>query len=370
MLAIVGTIPEEDFPLVTGEVCLDTGSIRLGDKRVPVNRGTPALLAVAIKAGEVLDLPPPYAYLVGDIGLGDGSRRLYEYLVKNFPRSHFPVITFHYLQPDVDWHNRVLFTLEEMNPRPILIADAGFMYAAKMSGQSDAYELFTPDAGELAFLADEEAPHPFYTRGFILHDENRIPDLITRAYEHKNAARYLLVKGREDHVASREGVHAVIDHPVDEALEAMGGTGDTVTGIVSALVASGMAVKDAAVVAAKANRLAGSYTKPTPATQVMEIIRNVPRALEEALSKGEYRDGKTSSKKDLTISPDMTIVDIVSRYRQTEDVFKQYDERAGVCLCCQALFDPLKEVAQRYGLNLAKLISDLKVAANGGKKYV
>ena len=33
---------------------------------------------------------------------------------------------FHYLQPDVDWHNRVLFAVQEMQPRPLLIADAGF----------------------------------------------------------------------------------------------------------------------------------------------------------------------------------------------------------------------------------------------------
>jgi ADP-dependent NAD(P)H-hydrate dehydratase / NAD(P)H-hydrate epimerase len=52
-----------------------------------------------------------------------------------------------------------------MNRRPILIADAGFMYAAKMSGQAACYDFFTPDVGELAFLADEMAPHPFYTRG-------------------------------------------------------------------------------------------------------------------------------------------------------------------------------------------------------------
>ena len=57
--------------------------------------------------------------------------------------------------------NRVLFAVEEMAKRPVLIADAGFMYAAKMSGQSSKYDLFTPDVGELAFLADEEAPHPF-----------------------------------------------------------------------------------------------------------------------------------------------------------------------------------------------------------------
>ena len=290
MLAVVGTIPKEDFPLTAGEVCLDTDSIRLGDRRALVNRGTPALLAAAIRTGEVLGLPLPYAYLVGDIGLGHGSRRLYEHLVKGLPDSGFRVLTFHYLQPDVDWHNKVLFAVEEINPRPVLIADAGFMYAAKMSGQSNAYELFTPDAGELAFLADEEAPHPFYTRGFILHDENRIPDLITRAYEHKNAAHYLLVKGREDHVASREGVHAVIDHPVDEALEAMGGTGDSLTGIVSALIASGMETMEAAILAGRINRLAGHLAGPTPASQVMEMIAYIPRAMEEVLNSREKRD--------------------------------------------------------------------------------
>lgn len=65
------------------------------------------------------------------------------------------------------------------------------------------------------------------------------------------------------------------------------------------------------------------------------------------------------------IAPEMTILDILSRYRHTEAVFKQYDEKAGVCLFCQALFDPLKEVARRYGLNLSELILDLKVAAKG-----
>ena len=285
MLAVAGTIPEEDFPLVSGEVYLKKDSIHINKRHFLVNRGTPALLAAAIKAGGTLDLPPPFGYLVGDIGLGVGSRRLYEHLAKSLPNSEFSLITFHYLQPDVDWHNKVLFAVEEMRPRPVLIADAGFMYAAKMSGQSDAYDLFTPDAGELAFLADEEAPHPFYTRGFILHDEDRIPDLIARAHAHGNAARYLLVKGRQDHVASREGIHAIIDNPVNEALEAMGGTGDTLTGIVSALIASGMETLEAAVLAARINRLAGHYAKPSPASQVMEMITHIPRATEEVLER-------------------------------------------------------------------------------------
>lgn len=59
----------------------------------------------------------------------------------------------------------------------------------------------------------------------------------------------------------------------------------------------------------------------------------------------------------------MTILDVVSRYRQTESVFKQYDEKAGVCLCCQALFDPIEDVAETYGLDLGQLMADLRDAA-------
>jgi len=287
MLAIMGTVPDQDFPLVAGDIGLVDDKIYIQGKRVSVNRGTPALLASAIKTCEVLDIPGPFGYLVGDIGRGAGSRSLYEHLSRILGKCNYNTIAFHYLQLDVDWHNRVLFAVEEMTQRPVLIADAGFMYAAKMSGQSYEYDLFTPDIGELAFLADEEAPHPFYTRGFILHEENRIPDLISRAYSHRNAARYLLVKGEKDYVADSEGIRAVVDHPSEEAMEAIGGTGDTVTGIASALIESGMPVHDAAVAAIRANRLAGSYAKPTPATQVKEIIEHIPGALEEILHKDE-----------------------------------------------------------------------------------
>lgn len=294
MLAIVGTVPDQKFPLTTGKVSLKDDEICIQGKRVYVNRGTPALLAAAIKTGEVLGQSELFGYLVGDIGLGEGSRKLYEYLTKNLGRSKFSAIAFHYLQPDVDWHNRVLFAIKEMAKQPILIADAGFMYAAKMSGQSQEYDLFTPDVGELAFLADETAPHPFYTRGFILHEENRAPDLIVRAYAHKNAAHYLLVKGEVDYVADEKGIHATIDNPMEGAMEAIGGTGDTLTGIVAGLIESGMEISKAAIVAAKANRLAGYYARPTPATQVIEIIRQIPGALEEILQ--EKVTGKATTK--------------------------------------------------------------------------
>ncbi len=283
MFSVVGTVPYQDFPIVAGEVTLDDDMICIREKRVTVNRGTPALLAAAVRAGKVLNQQAPFGYLVGDIGLGDGSRRLYEHLTRNLGKFDFHTITFHYLQPDVDWHNRILFAIEEMAHRPILIADAGFMYAAKMSGQATAYDLFTPDAGELAFLADEEAPHPFYTRGFILYEDNKVPDLITRSYTHENAARYLLVKGKHDFLANREGILDTVDNPVIEALEAIGGTGDILTGLVTALIGSGMNIRESAVTAAKVNRLAGLYARPTPATQVIDIINHIPRALKEIL---------------------------------------------------------------------------------------
>jgi hypothetical protein len=283
MLLIVGTVPEADFPLIEEEALLAGPDLTVAGRRIPVNRGTPALLAAAATTLAYFHQPAPHTCLAGDTGMGGGSRLLYEHLVQILPNRDFGVICFHYLQPDVDWHNRVLFAIQDMQPRPLLIADAGFMYVAKMSGQAGEYDLFTPDPGELAFLADETAPHPFYTRGFILHENNNVPDLITRAYAHHNASRYLLVKGETDYLANSQGILATVAEPKNEALEAIGGTGDTLTGIAAALAANGLDLEAAAILAAKVNRLAGSLALPTPATQVAEIIQYIPQALAQFL---------------------------------------------------------------------------------------
>ena len=75
-----------------------------------------------------------------------------------------------------------------------------------------------------------------------------------------------------------------MESPVEEAMEAMGGTGDTLTGLVSVLIDAGIDMREAAVAAMRANRLAGRYAQPTPATQIVEIIRHMPQALERALA--------------------------------------------------------------------------------------
>ena len=210
---IVGTVPYEDFPLVYAPCALADGKLRVGDRALPIIRGTPALLAAACSAGDVLGLDPPWALMAGDIGRGDGSVRVYRHLVEDSRDYNERLIVFHYLQPDVDWHNKILMRIEELNDKPLLMADAGYMYVAKMSGFASSYDLFTPDAGEMAFLADETAPHPFYTRGFLLQEEEEVPQLIRRAYENENSARYLLVKGRKDLVASIDGIMAEISEP-------------------------------------------------------------------------------------------------------------------------------------------------------------
>lgn len=288
MLCIAGTVPSDDFPLQEGVVSLEGERLRIGTLSIDINRGTPALLAAAVKASEALNLPLPFAYLVGDTGNGKGSHRLYAHMTETLPGASFHTITFHYLQPIVHRHARLLKVLRNIQPRPCLIADAGYMYMAKMSGEASAYDVFTPDVGELAFLADEEAPHPFYTRGFILHEDNRVPDLIARAYRHSNAAKYLLVKGQADYLADASGILETVNSPVEEALEAIGGTGDTLTGLVSALIDAGHEIREAAVAAMRINRLAGSYARPTPATQILDIIEHIPRACREVLAEKPF----------------------------------------------------------------------------------
>ena len=269
---ICGTVPDASFPLTGGRWRLDGGFLHAeggGIAPLSVQRGTPALLGTALLTCETLGVEPPTALLAGDIGNGDGSRKLYSRLAASPSLSGVRGITFHYLFPDLDGHNRVLMALEETDPKPLLVADAGFMYVAKMSGYADAYDLFTPDAGELAFLADEKAPHPFYTRGFLLAADKDIPSLVERAYQHGNAARFLLIKGKVE--------------PQVAALEPIGGTGDLVTGLVTGLLAGGMEMSQACLTAARASRITGLLANPTPATQIAELLPFLPEALRCAL---------------------------------------------------------------------------------------
>lgn len=293
MLGIVGTIPDIEFPFVHGKAILKNNHIHVKDYKIPINRCTPALIASALKTQENFGYQNVYVFLAGDTGKGEGSRQIYKFLSTNLKNFDFEVLTFHYLQPDVDWHNKVLFAAQDMEKPPHLIADAGFMYAAKMSGQALSYKFFTPDAGELAFLADELAPHPFYTRGFILQDNNNVEDLLENAYAHDNTAQYMLIKGKLDYIVQGKNILDKINAPSCNAMEAIGGTGDTLTGILSALYSHSKQAHESAVKAAKINRLAGFFTRPTPATQVKDIISQIPLALNE-IKENKFINSKQS----------------------------------------------------------------------------
>jgi hypothetical protein len=55
---------------------------------------------------------------------------------------------------------------------------------------------------------------------------------------------------------------------------------------------------------------------------------------------------------DRRITPNMTVLDVIDRYRNREAVFRKYDEQAGACICCWTLFDTVKVVSEKYGLDL------------------
>lgn len=64
------------------------------------------------------------------------------------------------------------------------------------------------------------------------------------------------------------------------------------------------------------------------------------------------------------IEPAMTMLDIVSKYSATQEVFKDWEGLAGECICCSALFEPLEIVAEKYELDLSALIKELTAAAH------
>jgi NAD(P)H-hydrate repair Nnr-like enzyme with NAD(P)H-hydrate dehydratase domain len=228
-------------------------------------------------------LEKPVGLVAGDLGARDGSVKIYEYLAENLPVMGVSVMTLHYIMPDIKRNKKVLDKIGSLNKRPILIADAGGMYVAKAGGDASNYDVFTPDLGEMAFLADEKAVHPAYTRGFIFHLEDNVPELISRAYKSRNAAHTLFVKGKVDYICQDGKILEKIDHPNIEEMEPVGGTGDIVTGLISGLIYAGKSPVEACQIAGRLNRKAGELSHPTPATQVKDIIKWIPAALREVL---------------------------------------------------------------------------------------
>ena len=63
------------------------------------------------------------------------------------------------------------------------------------------------------------------------------------------------------------------------------------------------------------------------------------------------------------INPEMTVLDVVSAYKETLPVFKEYDALAKECICCKSLFKTIRSAAAKYGFDLNRFLDDLQAAA-------
>jgi len=284
MMLIVGTLPDKNIPLTIGHAEMDGDLLVADGRRFPCTQGTGALISSALATTSYLKLEPPRVMVVGDIGDGRGTREMYQHLIDNIVGLSPKVLVLHYCLPIMALMKKLCEAVEKCIQRPIMIADAGAMYAAKGAGLSHEFDIFTPDPNEIAFLADPLATHPAYIARHLFEFElDKIPEWIIAANKNKSDAKLLLVKGKSDYIASDGKILATINEPNIPVLEAIGGTGDTITGLISTLIYADMEAKEAGIIAARTNRMAGKFAQPTPATSVKRIIDQFPNVFKEYL---------------------------------------------------------------------------------------
>lgn len=289
-LLVVGTYPLDGGPLVEGDVALDAER-----KLVTVNaqplanaQGASALLGAACAASAASGACAPYALLGGDIGRGDGTRAVFAQLPETIKKLNPDVIVFHYMQPIMALMRRALKVLSAHAPQARLVADAGGMYAAKAAGCASSFELMTPDVGEIGFLAQSGVSHPAYVSHFLFGNQDFDPPSLARqAHETNGAARVLLIKGAVDTIAVEGEVVARVEEPSIPLLEAIGGTGDTLTGLCAGLMSGGIETTRAAHVAAHVNREAGIGRGLTPAHHAIDLVVGFPEVLERVIARDQ-----------------------------------------------------------------------------------
>jgi hypothetical protein len=57
------------------------------------------------------------------------------------------------------------------------------------------------------------------------------------------------------------------------------------------------------------------------------------------------------------------LLSVVEKYPATQAVFEAYETQAGECICCNALFQTIEEVAAKYSLSLETFLEDINRAA-------
>ena len=66
------------------------------------------------------------------------------------------------------------------------------------------------------------------------------------------------------------------------------------------------------------------------------------------------------AEKRMDITPETSVIDVISRYRETEKIFKRLEAETGACICCQGLFDTLGEAAARFGFDLNAVLREIR----------
>ncbi len=282
MLLICGTVPLIDLPLTLGEANFDGEILLIGNREIPCTQGTAALISAACVTAAYCKTSAPCVAVAGDNGSGKGSRFIYDYLIDNLVSVSPTIVLMHYILPVMGLMKKVCAAAENCRVKPVMIADASSMYAAKAAGLASFFNIFTPDLCEMAFLADKNAVHPAYISRHLFSSEiTQAQELITAAYQQKSAAKTMLVKGATDLIVENGKILCIISEPDIPALEAIGGTGDTISGMIGAFVGSGMSHLDAMMAAAKANRRAGVYARVTPATKIRQVVAALPAAMRD-----------------------------------------------------------------------------------------
>jgi NAD(P)H-hydrate repair Nnr-like enzyme with NAD(P)H-hydrate dehydratase domain len=282
MLLIAGTIPMEDFPLTMGPALLDGDMLLIEGKKIPCGMGTAALISAAVETCRYLKIDAPHVLLAGDIGNAAGSKEIYARLTECLQELQPDIITLHYLQPIMGLMKKLVNASEQCEKKPQLIADAGSMYAAKAAGLAKHFTFFTPDYAEMKFLADPDATHPAYVSNYFIQAGENSADLLAQSvHKHGNSPKYILMKGVRDCFIEDGTITRIIDNPHVPGLEPIGGTGDTITGLLSALLAGGIEPAAAAEIAAKTNRMAGKRAEVQPDTSVRELISRIHEVFEQ-----------------------------------------------------------------------------------------
>jgi len=153
MLLLFGTIPDKTLPLTFGQVRQEGDFLLADGQRFSRTQGTGAMISAALAVTTHFKEEAPYVLVAGDIGGGQGTRDIYQYLIDHVAEIAPDIITLHYSLPIMALLKKALEAIKGCAKRPLLIADAGAMYAAKGAGLAGEFDIFTPDSSEIAFLA-------------------------------------------------------------------------------------------------------------------------------------------------------------------------------------------------------------------------